>query len=159
MSEPKPVPPPCEFHVDKLRLEIDEVVSSEVTVIDGLVTKIMGLISHTGCNDDLDSIDLSLREALANAIIHGNHLSPEKKVRVCVSVQDDCGMLIVVKDSGSGFDPAQLPSPVVGQHVLDTHGRGVFIINQLMTDVHFDFHNGTTIFMHKSGTPNAGGSK
>jgi anti-sigma regulatory factor (Ser/Thr protein kinase) len=153
MSEPEEIPPHHDFDVDKLRLEIDEVISSDIGVIDGVVTKIGGLIGQTGCDDHLNSIELSLREALANAIIHGNHLNPDKPVRICVSVQDDCGMLIVVKDSGSGFDPAQLPNPCVGQHLLDTHGRGVFIINQLMSDVHFDFHNGTTIYMHRRGTP------
>ena len=153
MSEPEEIPHHHDFDVDKLRLELDEVISSDIDVIDGVVTKIVGLIGQTGCDDDLDSIELSLREALANAIIHGNHLNPDKPVRICVSVQDDCGMLVVVKDSGSGFDPAQLPNPCVGQHLLDTHGRGVFIINQLMSDVHFDFHNGTTIYMHRCGTP------
>jgi anti-sigma regulatory factor (Ser/Thr protein kinase) len=153
MNEPGKVPPRCDFDADKLRLELDEAVSSDINVIDGVVTKIMGLIGETGCDDDLDSIELSLREALANAMIHGNHLDPHEPVRIGVSVQDDCGMLIVVKDSGSGFDPALLPNPCVGQHLLDTHGRGVFIINQLMSDVHFDFHNGTTIYMHRSGRP------
>jgi anti-sigma regulatory factor (Ser/Thr protein kinase) len=153
MTEPKQVPPRCEFDVDKLRLKLDEVVFSDIKVIDDVVTKIVHLIGETGCNTELDNIGLALREALANAIIHGNRLNPDKDVRVCVSVQDDCGMLIVVKDSGSGFDLASLPNPVAGQNLLETHGRGVFIINELMSDVHFDFHNGTAIYMHRSGTP------
>lgn len=153
MSEPAEVRRRHDFHVDKLRLEFEEVVSSDIKVIDGVVTKIVGLIGRTGCDDDLDAIELSLREALANAIIHGNRFDANKPVHISVSVQDDCGILIVVKDSGSGFDPAQLPNPCVGQHLFDTHGRGVFIINQLMSDVHFDFHNGTTISMHRCGTP------
>ncbi len=49
-----------------------------------------------GCAEELDN-DLALREALANAILHGNRSSPDKAVRICIAVQDDCGMLIVVK--------------------------------------------------------------
>ncbi len=151
MSEPTQIPPPCEFEMEKLVLKLDEVVSSDVSVIDGVVAKITGLIELRGCAaEDLDKIDLALREALANAILHGNRASPTRAVRVCVALQDDCGMLIVVKDAGSGFDPSQLPSPVVGQNLFAGHGRGIFLINQLMDEVRFDFQQGTAIYMRRT---------
>ncbi len=151
MSEPTQIPPRCEFEMGKLVLKLDEVVSSDVSLIDGVVAKITGLIEQRGCaGEDLDNIDLALREALANAILHGNRASPTMAVRVCVALQDDCGMLIVVKDAGSGFEPSQLPNPVVGQNLFAGHGRGIFLINQLMDEVRFDFQQGTAIYMRRT---------
>jgi serine/threonine-protein kinase RsbW len=109
----------------------------------------VGLISNGYSADELGRIDLALREALVNAIIHGNHSDPKKAVRICVALQSDRGVLIVVKDSGSGFDPNQVPNPVIGQNLLAGHGRGIFLINQLMEDVHFNFEHGTAIHMRR----------
>jgi serine/threonine-protein kinase RsbW len=57
-------------------------------------------------------------------------------------------MLIVVRDPGTGFDPADLPSPVTGENLLFNHGRGIFLINELMDDVEYR-GGGTEIWMRK----------
>ncbi len=150
MAESKRVPPRCEFELDKLVLQMDQVISSDVSVIDDVVAKITGLIERKGCADDLENVELALREALANAILHGNRSDPAKAVRVCVAVEEDCGILIVVKDAGSGFDPSQIPSPLVGQNLMAGHGRGIFLINQLMDEVRFSFGTSTEIHMRRS---------
>jgi serine/threonine-protein kinase RsbW len=144
------VPPPCEFEADKLLIKLDEVVPSEIEVIDGVVSKIVSLIEDRHCWNDVDNVDLALREALANAIIHGSKRDRTKRVRVCVALTDNCSALIVVKDAGSGFDPKDLPNPVVGQNLLSSHGRGIFLINRLMDDVQFTFERGTAIYMRRS---------
>ena len=144
------VPPRCEFETEKLIIKLDTVIPSNVKVIDNTVTKIMGLIGNGYSACEIGGIDLALREALINAIIHGNHSDPKKAVRICVALQSDRGVLIVVKDSGSGFDPSQVPNPVMGQNLLAGHGRGIFLINQLMDGVHFDFAHGTAIHMRRA---------
>lgn len=143
------VPPRCEFDTDKLIIKLDAIIPSTTKVIDNTVTKLMGLIGNGYSADELGNIDLALREALVNAIIHGNHSDPRKAVRICVALQADRGVLIVVKDSGSGFDPSQVPNPVIGQNLLAGHGRGIFLINQLMQDVRFNFEHGTAIHMRR----------
>jgi serine/threonine-protein kinase RsbW len=152
MSEQDQSPSRCEFATDKLVIKLDEIVPSDVTVIDSAVAKITGLIKQSRCCDDTRNIDLALREALANAIVHGNRSNPDKAVRICVAVQPDCGILIIVKDTGMGFDPSQLPNPVVGQNLLAEHGRGIFLVNQLMDDVRFTFDGGTSIHMRRNST-------
>jgi serine/threonine-protein kinase RsbW len=147
VAERHETPPRCEFEMDKLVIQFDEVFPSAVSVIDGVVDKIMGLITRSQCWGDTESLDLVLREALANAIVHGNRLDPRKSLRICVALQEDCRMLIIVKDGGSGFDPSGLPNPVVGQSLLSEHGRGIFLINRMMDDVQFTFDGGTTIYM------------
>ena len=57
-------------------------------------------------------------------------------------------MLIVVRDPGSGFDPTAIPNPIVGQNIYSNHGRGIFLINELMDDVQFK-NNGKEIHMLK----------
>lgn len=98
----------------------------------------------------MGKIDLALREALVNAIVHGNRSNLRKAVRICVAVQQDCGILIIVKDTGSGFEPNRLPNPAVGLALFAEHGRGIFLIKQLMDDVHFNFDGGTSIYMRKA---------
>ena len=55
-------------------------------------------------------------------------------------------MLIVVRDPGPGFDPSQIPSPIVGKGLFSTGGRGIYLINQLMDEVRFE-RGGTEIHM------------
>jgi|SRR5579859_1898876 len=144
------VPPRCEFETDKLLIKLDAMVSSDIKVIDNTVTKIVGLIRSGYSSDEIGDIDIALREALVNSIIHGNRSDPKEAVRICVALQPDRGVIIVVKDSGPGFDPSQIPNPVVGQNLLAGHGRGIFLINQLMEDVRFSFDHGTAIHMRRS---------
>ena len=58
------------------------------------------------------------------------------------------GILIVVRDPGAGFDVNAIPSPVMGERVFSGHGRGIFLINQLMDEVCFK-RGGTEIHMRK----------
>jgi len=54
----------------------------------------------------------------------------------------------VVRDQGEGFDPSAIKEPVVGQNLYSDHGRGIFMINQLMDEVTFE-RGGTEIRMRK----------
>ena len=93
-------------------------------------------------------IELALREALANAITHGCEGDPTKKVEFSVTDEGEGGILIVVRDPGRGFDPAALPSPTDEENLLSGHGRGVYLINQLMDEVKYE-RNGSEIRMRK----------
>ena len=93
-------------------------------------------------------IEVALLEALANAVTHGCQDDPSKTIEVCVACEIDRGMLIIVRDPGSGFDPGEIPSPIKGENVFSDHGRGIFLINQLMDDVEYR-SGGTEIWMRK----------
>jgi serine/threonine-protein kinase RsbW len=80
--------------------------------------------------------------------MHGAHEDPNKIVECDVACEEDRGMLIVVRDPGSGFDPATLPNPCMGENIYSNHGRGIYLINQLMDEVQFH-KNGTEIHMIK----------
>ena len=96
-------------------------------------------------------IETAMREALANAVTHGCREDPDKQVEFVVACDDNRGMLIVVRDPGKGFDPAEIPSPIVGKCLFEEHGRGIYLINQLMDEVRFE-QGGTEIYMRKGST-------
>ena len=143
-------PPACQFDADKLILQVDLLVASKIEVVSPVVDKLMRLLKKTCCTSgQAFAVETALREALANAIIHGNRQDPRKKVRVCCACQADGGILIIVKDEGEGFDSARLPSPLEGENIHSEHGRGIYLINLLMDEVLFE-RGGTEIHMRKA---------
>jgi len=141
---------PCEFEFDKLVLAFDELLASDVVGITPAVERLMGALRGKCCAPEEEfAVEAALRESLANAVIHGNRLDAKKKIRLCCACQADGGILIIVKDEGEGFDPAAIPSPLVGQQIHSEHGRGIFLINLLMDEVRFK-RGGTEIHIRKS---------
>ncbi len=93
-------------------------------------------------------IETSLREALSNAVRHGCREDSTRRVELTVTCDAEPGVLIVVSDPGRGFDPASVPSPTMGPNVYRHHGRGLYLIRQLMDEVSFA-RNGAEIRMRK----------
>lgn len=128
----------AKLHVDKdlLALRFYEVIPSTFEALDEVVDTLMLLAREMKCNSaDLDEIELAMREALANAIIHGNRQDPSKRVAVRAYCQPDRGLLMVIDDEGSGFNPARVPNPTGAECLLETHGRGLFMMRRLMDRV------------------------
>lgn len=147
LSEVKVVPPPCDFGITSPILRIDDVIPSRIEVLDEVIRMIVGELAQKGYVGNLNDVDLVMREALANAVIHGNRHSSLKAVRIGVALAEDHRLVIVVKDVGSGFDDLRVPDPSVGQHLLLDHGRGIFIMRQLTDQVEFRFEAGTEVLM------------
>jgi serine/threonine-protein kinase RsbW len=144
---PDGVPHVGEFQVHQLVLNLDTVFPSDARLLEDAVAEIRAAIDRTGCWEDVESIGLAVREALTNAMIHGNHCQPEETVRVSVTVNEDCDLVIIVKDSGSGFDISRLPSVITAENTLANHGRGISLMKQLMDQVEFEFDHGTAVRM------------
>ena len=141
--------PRCEFESDKLILQLQTTLPADVASINPVVESVMRLVRHMGCARGKEfEVETSLREALANAMIHGCKGDPGRQVQFSVCCDETRGMLIVVRDPGPGFDPASIPNPVVGRQVYSVHGRGIYLINQLMDEVRFE-RGGTEIHMKK----------
>ncbi len=45
--------------------------------------------------------------------------------------------LLSCEDPELKLDPVQVPDPLEGQNIYSNHGRGIFLINQLMDEVRF----------------------
>jgi serine/threonine-protein kinase RsbW len=144
----KPLPQ-CSFDSQKLLPKFEIIFSASLDAVTPVIDRIMGLVREMNCAAGKEfEIETSLREALVNAVVHGCKRDPGKKIQCCVACEDTRGLLIVVRDPGPGFDPAALPSPIIGQNLFASHGRGIYMINQLMDEVRFQ-HGGTEIHMRK----------
>lgn len=141
--------PPCEFMASDLIWKVDVLVASTVEAISPVVDELMHSFKNSCCPAEQEfAVEMALREALANAIVHGNREDPHKKVRICCACDSKRGILIVIKDQGEGFDPSKIPSPVVGQDIHSEHGRGIYLINLLTDEVEFR-RGGTEIYIRK----------
>jgi serine/threonine-protein kinase RsbW len=139
--------PKCEFEAKNLILKLETTLEGRTESIQPFVDGIMKIVESMGCAGGKESeVEMALLEALANAVVHGCGNDATKKVECCVACDESRGMLIVIRDPGPGFDPTKIPSPVVGQNLFSSHGRGVFLINQLVDEVHYE-KGGTEIHM------------
>jgi serine/threonine-protein kinase RsbW len=81
--------------------------------------------------DFYGEILISMTEAVNNAIVHGNKLQKDRKVKVTFEVIDDKVIRFTVEDEGPGFDYEHLPDPTAPENIEKPHGRGVFLMRQL----------------------------
>ncbi len=136
--------------------KLDVTISADPNAISGVVDGVMQIAREMKCAEGNEyQVELALREALANAIVHGCNNDPTKKVECCVACTESSDVMIVVRDPGEGFSPSAVPSPLATENLHSEHGRGICLINQLMDEVSFE-RNGTEIRMRKaapSATP------
>jgi len=141
--------PEYDFDPDKLDLRVRVTLAADRKAVDPVVEQVMRSVRELKCVDGKeDAIELSLQEALANAVVHGAKEDPSKVVECLVACDEQRGILIIVRDPGQGFDPQAIPKCTMGQNLYSNHGRGIFLINQLMDEVKFH-KNGTEIHMVK----------
>jgi len=139
----------CQFDPARLLLKLDFQLPGDVEHIQPAVDEIMEVVGSMACAEGNEfEVEVALLEALANAVRHGCQNDPSKSIEVCVACEIDRGMLIIVRDPGTGFDPCEIPNPVQGENVFSDHGRGIFLINELMDDVEYK-SGGTEIWMRK----------
>ena len=130
-------------------IELDRTLPSEVAAISPFVDRLMPLFRKCGCVSEGDSgVEIALREALANAIIHGNHENPGKHVHVRCRCEPS-EISLAVKDEGPGFDVNRISDPTAPENAVSAHGRGIYLMKALMDDVHFE-EGGVVVYMRKS---------
>lgn len=81
-------------------------------------------------------IGMALREALANAIKHGNRQDPGKRVLLALG-GDARTLAIEVGDEGAGFAPDDVADPLAPENQMKTSGRGIFYMRTFMDEVAF----------------------
>lgn len=141
--------PDHDFDPNRLSLRVRVTLAASRNAVDPVVEQVMQAVHQMkGVDGKEDAIELALQEALANAVVHGAKEDPTKVVECLVAFDEQRGLLIIVRDPGEGFDPNGIPTCTVGENLYSNHGRGIFLINQLMDKVEFR-KNGTEIHMVK----------
>ena len=113
------------------------VIPSEIRLVDLVhsasekMAELAGFDAEEGLN-----VGLAVREAVINAIVHGNGEDPGLEVDVTLTASER-GMEASIGDRGSGFDPAVTPDPTEEANVLKTSGRGLLLIRAFVDDVIF----------------------
>lgn len=95
-------------------------------------------------------VDMAVREAVTNAVLHGNRLDQAKTVRITLKSSAD-HLEVIVRDRGEGFDPQSVPDPTAEQNLLKANGRGILFMRSFMDTVEWSRHpeGGTVVRMSK----------
>jgi len=130
------------FHLD-LGSRFENIELVQVVLRDALVQLDMD-------EDARHWVDVAVREAIANAIKHGNSQNPEKQVHVDLSLEGD-DLVIRIGDEGPGFDPAQIHDPLAPENLLRPNGRGIFYMKSFMDEIHYGARpgGGTVVTLRK----------
>lgn len=132
-----------------VKIELKLEVRARLEEIDKAVLGLMDYLHGKECIAGSEfEVELATREALANAIVHGCKKNPRERVFLSAGCDPNLGVLIVIQDSGSGFDPKRLPNPLMGSNLYAPHGRGIYLINQAMDEVKFS-NGGRKVEMRK----------
>jgi len=130
-------------------VELRQSFSSQIQAISPFVEKLMWFILKFRTADDIETdIETALREALANAVIHGNGEDSFKRVHVVCRCYIDGEVWITVRDEGRGFDMNTVPDPTEPENRLAPGGRGIYIMQTLMDEVFFE-GGGTIVHLRK----------
>src|SRR6202795_4121676 len=130
-------------------LEVHTWLRSEIVLISPLVDWLMSLITASRCvRGEEQYVELALREAMSNAMLHGNRMDARKLVHVRCCCESTKGVFIVVRDQGRGFDPNNVSSPLTVENEGAEHGRGIHLMKWGMDEVTFK-RGGTEVHIRK----------
>ncbi len=95
-------------------------------------------------------VDMAVREAVTNAVLHGNKLDEAKVVDLKLRNSPEA-FEIIIHDQGQGFNPNDIPDPTQAENILKTSGRGIFFMRNFMdlVDWSADPKGGTIVRMMK----------
>jgi serine/threonine-protein kinase RsbW len=109
------------------RLQLVDLVHSTSEQVAGLA----GFDSGEALN-----VGIAVREAVINAIVHGNKQDPERDVDLLLEIAEGT-LRATVRDQGEGFDPDATPDPTEQENLLATSGRGLLMIRAFVDEVEF----------------------
>jgi serine/threonine-protein kinase RsbW len=124
---------------------------SEIETVATAAAAVAEFIGRFGVSDDAAfGIDMAVREAVTNAVLHGNRQDETKTVDIVLKSSPDA-VEISVHDQGPGFNPEDVPDPTANENILKTSGRGIFFMRTFMDEVDWLIRpeGGTTVRMLK----------
>ncbi len=132
-----------------IRLKLE----SALTSVELVETTAEEFALRAGFDEDTSShIAMVAREAAINAVKHGNQWSAEKQVEVGFELTATA-LTIRVADEGAGLNMENVKDCCEPENLLRTSGRGIFLMNAIMDEVHFrKLTPGTEITMVKCRT-------
>ncbi|HKV34413.1 MAG TPA: ATP-binding protein [Pyrinomonadaceae bacterium] len=124
---------------------------SRIETVAAAAAAVAEFVGRFGVSDDAAyGIDMAVREAVTNAVLHGNRQDENKIVEIVLKSLPDA-LEISVHDQGHGFNPEDVPDPTATENLLKTSGRGIFFMRTFMDEVYWLIRpeGGTTVRMLK----------
>jgi len=140
---------PCLITVTVETTELS--LPSRIDTVAAAAAAVSEFVSRSGLSDDAAfGIDMAIREAVTNAVVHGNNRDEAKLVGITLKSLPDA-VEITVHDQGPGFNPNEVPDPTAEENILKTSGRGIFFMRSFMDEVDWFLppEGGTTVRMLK----------
>jgi serine/threonine-protein kinase RsbW len=141
----------CPLRRDKLVSQFCEVIPSTLDALNDIQDKVLAVVKRLPCAPEaLEDLAIALREALVNAILHGNQNDPSKRVVVACfcECEENGGLLLVVRDEGQGFNPDEVPDPTGAEAIHSWDGRGIFLMRHFMDEVRYE-NGGSEVLLRK----------
>ena len=124
---------------------------SRIDTVATAAAAVAEFLSRSGLSEDAAfGIDMAVREAVTNAVVHGTREDENKTVDVTLKSSPDA-VEISVHDQGTGFNPEGVPDPTAEENILKASGRGIFFMRSFMDEVDWLIRpgGGTTVRMLK----------
>lgn len=124
---------------------------SRIETVAAAAAAVAQFVGRSGVSDEAAfGIDMAVREAVTNAVLHGNRQDENKTVDIVLKSSPDA-VEISVHDQGPGFNPEDVPDPTATENLLKTSGRGIFFMRTFMDEVDWLIRpeGGTTVRMLK----------
>lgn len=123
------------MHVSEATKHIDRILDSTLDSVDAAESDILHLAERMGFDEDARyELGMAIREALVNAVVHGNQYSTHKKVHVLVW-EESSGLKVVVRDEGKGFEVSTVPDPLAEENLLKESGRGILLMQAFVDEL------------------------
>jgi serine/threonine-protein kinase RsbW len=124
---------------------------SRIEAVNEAAAAVSEFLKRLGIGEDVAfGVDMAVREAVTNAVIHGNKLDEAKLVELTLRNSPEV-FEISVHDQGAGFNPGAVPDPTRDENILRPSGRGIFFMRNFMDEVDWlsDPKGGTSVRMIK----------
>jgi serine/threonine-protein kinase RsbW len=122
---------------------------SNIEAVSEAADTVARVLKELGVSEDATfGIDMAVREAVTNAVLHGNQQDQSKFVELQLKTTPDT-IEILVHDEGAGFKPEDVPDPTAAENILKTSGRGIFFMRNFMDQVEWFIkpQGGTTVHL------------
>ena len=131
--------------------KLHERIPSNVDAGHKAIERLMSAMSDSQWEGrDSFHVQMAAEEAMVNAVTHGNKHAADKSVEIEFRVSPR-EIYMRFQDQGEGFCPEELPDPRDDEHLECTNGRGVMLINEMMSEVHYNAcGNEVTMIKHRS---------
>lgn len=139
---------------------IDHVLDSSLDSVDRAEELALRIADTMGFDEDAQHrIGIAVREAMVNAVAHGNRYSAKKKVHLSLGSSDD-RLEIRIADEGEGFETGSVPDPTESENLMRQSGRGMLMIRAFMDEVFYapGKPKGTSVRMVKYRQPEPTGN-